>query len=73
MSTLFGHLVGVGIVGLMLVFLGIWYWAWRPRHKPTFDALARMPLLEDETETEIGAGLPREEAVRDVERRRRAR
>jgi cytochrome c oxidase cbb3-type subunit 4 len=47
MSGIWGHLAGVWIVVLMLVFLGIWYWAWRPRHKDTFDALARVPMLED--------------------------
>jgi cytochrome c oxidase cbb3-type subunit 4 len=47
MSGVWGHLVGVWIVVLMLVFLGIWYWAWRPRHKDTFEALARVPMLED--------------------------
>jgi cytochrome c oxidase cbb3-type subunit 4 len=47
MSGIWGHLVGVWIVVLMLVFLGIWYWAWRPRHKDTFESLARVPMLED--------------------------
>jgi len=46
MSPLFGHLVGVMIVLLMIVFVGIWVWAWRPRHKPTFDALAAIPMRE---------------------------
>ena len=31
----------------MLVFLGIWAWAWLPHHKRTFDALAKLPM-EDE-------------------------
>ncbi len=44
MSGLFGHLVGVLILLLMAIFIGIWYWAWRPRHKPTFDALAEIPM-----------------------------
>ncbi len=44
MSGVFGHLVGVLILLLMSVFIGIWYWAWRPRHKPTFDALAEIPM-----------------------------
>lgn len=44
MSGLFGHLVGVLILLLMGIFIGIWYWAWRPRHKPTFDALAEIPM-----------------------------
>jgi hypothetical protein len=32
----------------MLVFVGIWYWAWRPRHRASFDALARIPMCEAE-------------------------
>ena len=39
-----GHLFGVVTVVLMIVFLGIWYWAWRPRHRRTFERLATMPL-----------------------------
>ena len=63
MSGLFGHLVGVLILLLMGVFLGIWYWAWRPRHKPAFDALAEIPMHDGgaapEEGIEGGAG-PRE-------------
>ena len=39
-----GLLSGVVTIALMLIFLGIWFWAWRPRHRRTFDRLARMPL-----------------------------
>ena len=46
MSALFGHLVGVLILLLMSVFIGIWYWAWRPRHKPAFDELAEIPMRD---------------------------
>lgn len=46
MSELFGNLVGVLILLLMFVFIGIWCWAWAPRHKKTFDALARIPMQE---------------------------
>ena len=46
MSELFGNLVGVLILILMFVFIGIWCWAWAPRHKETFDALARIPMQE---------------------------
>ena len=41
---IWGHLYGVVTVVLMIVFVGIWYWAWRPRHRRTFDRLANMPL-----------------------------
>ncbi len=44
-----GHLFGVVTVILMIVFVGIWYWAWRPRHRGTFERLATMPL-EDLTQ-----------------------
>jgi cbb3-type cytochrome oxidase subunit 3 len=47
-SELAGHAVGVVTLLLMLVFLGIWYWAWRPRHRASFDALARLPMCEAE-------------------------
>lgn len=60
MSPLFGHLVGGVILLLMSVFIGIWFWAWRPRHKPVFDALAEIPMrdadADDETETGGGGG-----------------
>ena len=31
----------------MLVFIGIWIWAWLPHHRATFDALARLPMTDD--------------------------
>jgi cytochrome c oxidase cbb3-type subunit IV len=46
MSGLWGHFVGVVILLLMAVFIGIWFWAWRPRHKETFDALAAIPMQD---------------------------
>lgn len=48
MSAYWGHAAGV-ITGLLLIaFLGIWVWAWRPRHKDVFDRMARVPLDDDE-------------------------
>lgn len=44
MSGMWGHVSGVVTVLLLIVFLGIWFWAWRPRHKRNFDHLAAMPL-----------------------------
>ena len=35
---------------LMLVFIGIWVWAWLPHHKPEFDALATLPMEDGEDE-----------------------
>ena len=46
MSGLFGHLVGVMIVIMMVTFIGIWVWAWRPRHSGTFGALASIPMQD---------------------------
>ena len=59
MSTFFGHLVGVVILLLMGVFIGIWFWAWRPRHKPVFDALAEIPMHDADVagDTETGGGV----------------
>ncbi|MCC6714208.1 MAG: cbb3-type cytochrome c oxidase subunit 3 [Gammaproteobacteria bacterium] len=34
---------------MMATFIGIWVWAWLPRHKRTFGWLARLPM-EDSTE-----------------------
>lgn len=47
MSPVWGHVIGLIIVLLMLIFVGIWVWAWLPFHQKTFEALARIPL-EDE-------------------------
>src|SRR5690606_41952533 len=38
---------GIITVVLMLLFVGGWVWAWRPRHKASFDATARLALEED--------------------------
>ncbi|MCW5619908.1 MAG: cbb3-type cytochrome c oxidase subunit 3 [Burkholderiales bacterium] len=46
MSALWGHFVGVFIVLMMATFIGIWIWAWLPRHKHTFGRLARMPMQD---------------------------
>ncbi len=44
MSEIQGIVSGVFTIVLMVTFLAIWLWAWRPRHRPTFDALAGLPL-----------------------------
>src|SRR5690606_31787321 len=48
MTSLYGHIVGFLILLLMSVFLTIWFWAWRPRHKATFDALAAIPMQDND-------------------------
>jgi cytochrome c oxidase cbb3-type subunit 4 len=48
MNPIWGHIAGVFIVLMMVTFIGIWIWAWRKRHKATFDRLAKLPLELDE-------------------------
>jgi cytochrome c oxidase cbb3-type subunit 4 len=43
-SPVWGHVAGVLIVLTMLTFIGIWVWAWLPRHKRAFGGLARLPM-----------------------------
>lgn len=50
MSPFWGQVAGVITAVLMLAFIGIWAWAWLPRHKRTFDALAKLPLEDREAE-----------------------
>jgi len=47
MSTLWGNLVGVFTLILMVLFIGMWIWAWRKKHKKVFDRMAALPM-EDE-------------------------
>lgn len=47
MNPAWGHIVGVMIVVLMLTFISIWIWAWRPYHQKNFDSLARIPMRDD--------------------------
>jgi cytochrome c oxidase cbb3-type subunit 4 len=48
MNPIWGHIVGIATVIVMLAFIGIWVWAWHPQHKPDFDALAKLPLEDEE-------------------------
>lgn len=48
MNPLWGPIAGGFIVVMMLAFVCIWIWAWLPRHKRRFDALARLPLEDDD-------------------------
>lgn len=48
MNPAWGHVIGVVIAALMLVFIGIWIWAWLPYHKSNFDKLARIPMHDDD-------------------------
>jgi len=48
MSPAWGHVIGGVIAALMLVFIGIWIWAWLPYHKNEFARLARIPMHDDD-------------------------
>ena len=50
MSPLWGNIAGVVTLIAMLVFIGIWAWAWLPHHKREFDALAELPMQDAEGE-----------------------
>lgn len=44
MSQEWGFLAGVITLILFATFVGIWIWAWRKRHRDTFNALSRLPM-----------------------------
>jgi len=46
MNPLWGNLAGAITVVLMAVFIGIWFWAWRARHRSVFDRMARLPMQD---------------------------
>lgn len=48
MSGYWGHAIGVITVLLLIAFIAIWIWAWRPRYKQVFDRMARVPLDNDD-------------------------
>jgi cytochrome c oxidase cbb3-type subunit 4 len=48
MNPVWGHIAGGFIVAMMIAFIGIWIWAWLPYHKRTFDALAKMPMQDED-------------------------
>lgn len=56
MNPLWGPLAGAFIVVMMLGFIGIWIWAWRPRHASDFQAMARVPLEEEPTPAAAARG-----------------
>jgi cytochrome c oxidase cbb3-type subunit 4 len=52
MSSNWGHFSGVITLVLMAIFIGIWLWAWRPRHQDVFHSLARIPLADADATVE---------------------
>ena len=51
-NPIWGHVAGVVIAMMMISFIGIWIWAWRRYHKPTFNRMAQLPM-EDELKTDV--------------------
>jgi cytochrome c oxidase cbb3-type subunit 4 len=35
---------------LFAAFIGLWIWAWSKQRQPEFDAAARLPLLDGESQ-----------------------
>jgi len=54
MSPIWGQVIGVFTLIVMLAFIGIWIWAWHPRHKREFDSLSRLPLEDSGSMREEG-------------------
>ncbi len=48
MNPIWGPVAGGFIIAMMLVFIGIWVWAWLPRHQRAFNALASLPMEDDD-------------------------
>ena len=46
MNPIWGHIAGVFIIAMMIMFIGIWIWAWLPHHRRAFDALAQLPMQD---------------------------
>lgn len=56
MNPIWGPIAGAFIIVMMLTFIAIWIWAWLPRHKRGFDALARLPLEDEDGATAPDTG-----------------
>ncbi len=48
MNPVWGQVAGVMIVLMLVSFIGIWIWLWHSGHKKKFDALARLPMEDEE-------------------------
>ncbi len=49
-SPLWGQIIGIFTVATMASFIGIWIWVWHSGHKAKYDALARMPMEDEEAQ-----------------------
>ena len=47
MNALFATLSGVFTALLIVIFIGLFAWAWSGKRRAAFDASARLPLEED--------------------------
>ena len=61
MNPIWGPIAGGFIIAMMLAFIGIWVWAWMPWHKRTFNALARLPMEDENAEGEDDAAIATED------------
>ncbi|HSN01562.1 MAG TPA: CcoQ/FixQ family Cbb3-type cytochrome c oxidase assembly chaperone [Rudaea sp.] len=61
MNPIWGPIAGGFIIAMMLAFIGIWVWAWMPWHKRTFNALARLPMEDENAEDEDDAAIATED------------
>jgi len=43
---------GLMLILLMLLFIGIFLWAWSPKNREKFDEAARLPLRDDNETTD---------------------
>lgn len=42
-------LSGIVTAVLLALFVGGWYWVWRPERKSEFDEAAQLPLVDEES------------------------
>ena len=48
MSMLTGHVSGIVTLLLLMMFIGIFKWAWSSKRTADFEALSNLPLEENE-------------------------
>ncbi len=61
MNDIWGHLIGVVIILLIVAFVGVWIWAWLPRHHRVFSRMARVPLENDSIPGDLRADKERKD------------
>jgi len=49
MQALTGMIRGLMAGVLLIMFLGLWMWVFRTRHRQSFEMASRLPLEEDPT------------------------